>query len=73
MTRKQALALSGRSETWLRRHECVWCGQTLWRALVNGCGAIWDRCDPTKKDFAPSTLRVAKKRGGRRNEPRPGR
>jgi hypothetical protein len=52
MTGKEAIALSGRSETWLRRHECVFCGQTLWRALTSGCGAIFDRCDPTKKDFS---------------------
>jgi len=50
---KEAIALSGRSETWLRRHECAWCGQTLWLALTSGCGAIAERCDPTKKNFGP--------------------
>jgi hypothetical protein len=53
MTGKEARTLSGRSESWLRRHECAWCGQTLWHALMNGCGAIFDRCDPTKKNFGP--------------------
>jgi len=53
MTGKEAVALSGRSESWLKRHECWLCGQQLWRALTTaGCGAIFDRCDPTKKDFS---------------------
>jgi hypothetical protein len=54
MTGKEATDLSGRSETWLRNHSCVWCEQTLWRALTTaGCGALFsDRCDPTKKDFS---------------------
>jgi hypothetical protein len=53
VTRAEALELSGRSETWLRNHECAWCGQTLYRALTNGCGAIWEKCDPSKKEFGP--------------------
>lgn len=53
MTGKEAVKLSGRSETWLRNHECSWCGQTLWRALVYGCGAIYEKCDPAKKNFGP--------------------
>ena len=52
MTGKEAIALSGRSETWLRNHNCAWCGQTLWLALTVGCGAIYGRCDPTEKDFS---------------------
>jgi hypothetical protein len=52
MTPKEAIELSGRSESWLRNHECAWCGQTLWRALTVGCGAIFERCDPAKKDFS---------------------
>jgi hypothetical protein len=52
MTGKEAVALSGRSETWLRNHECAWCGQTLWRALNGKCGAVFDRCDPSQKDFS---------------------
>lgn len=51
MTPKEALELSGRSESWLRNHECDWCGQTLWASLRSGCGAIYERCDPTKRDF----------------------
>lgn len=52
MTGREAIKLTGRSETWLRNHGCAWCGQSLWRALVSGrCGAIYVRCDPTKKDF----------------------
>lgn len=47
----EAIKLSGRSETWLRNHECAWCGQTLWRSLVHGCGAILDKCEPDKRDF----------------------
>jgi len=54
VTGKEATELSGRSETWLRNHECAWCGQTLWRALVYRCGAMDGRCDPTKKNFGPS-------------------
>ena len=52
MTGKEAMALSGRGETWLRRHSCAWCEQTLWRALTVGCGAIYDKCDPTTKNFS---------------------
>jgi hypothetical protein len=59
MTRAEALKLSGRSETWLRRHECVWCSQTLWRALRFGCGAMFNRCRPEEKDF--SNYRVERK------------
>lgn len=50
---KEAIALSGRSETWLRRHVCALCGQTLWRALRYGCGAIYEKCDPKQKNFGP--------------------
>ena len=54
MTGAEAKKLSGRSETWLRHHECAWCGQTLWLALRNGCGEMFDaKCDPSKKDFRP--------------------
>ena len=71
MNRKEATSVSGRSETWLRNHECAWCGQTLWRALVHGCGAIFDRCDPSKKDFSslgklvtPANTQAPEKTGG---------
>lgn len=56
MTGKEAKRVSGRSESWLRRHSCAQCGQTLWRALTVGCGAIYDRCDPTKKDFGTKPI-----------------
>lgn len=39
MTAREAAALTGRSETWLRSHTCAWCGETLLRAIQNGCGA----------------------------------
>lgn len=52
MTKSEALKVSKRSESWLRRHECAWCGQSLWRALRYGCGAIYEKCEPEKKDFS---------------------
>lgn len=48
----EAVKHSGRSETWLRTHECAWCGQTLLRALQYGCGAIYENCDPLQKKFS---------------------
>jgi len=51
MTSKEAREVSGRTESWLRNHECAWCGQTLLRALMHGCGAIYEKCEPAKKDF----------------------
>lgn len=49
----EAVQLSGRNESWLKRHTCAWCDQTLWRALRNGCAAMYEpRCDPSKKDFS---------------------
>ena len=59
MTGAEAKLLSGRSESWLRRHSCVLCEQTLWRALTSGCGAIYERCDPTKKSFGASSRMTA--------------
>lgn len=52
MRPQDILTLTHRSETWLRNHECAWCGQTLWRALRYGCGAIYDKCNPRDKDFS---------------------
>jgi len=52
MTGAEAIKLSGRSESWLRRHSCAWCDQTLWRALRYGCGALHERCAPSEKDFS---------------------
>ena len=54
MTSAEAIEASGRSESWLKRHTCAWCDQTLWRALRNGCGAIYEKCDPAQKDFSPA-------------------
>ncbi|RTE91877.1 hypothetical protein D6B98_15780 [Bradyrhizobium sp. LVM 105] len=54
MTRKEAEAISGRSESWLKSHTCAWCDQILWRALRYGCGAVYEKCDPSKKDFSPA-------------------
>lgn len=56
MTGKEALKLSGRSETWLRNHTCSWCGRTLWLSLRDGCGAMGEQCDPTKKNFGPDAM-----------------
>jgi hypothetical protein len=61
-TDTEALKISGRSESWLRRHTCAWCDQTLWRALRYGCGAMYERCDPTKKDFSAAARAVAFRR-----------
>ena len=52
-TDTEATTISGRSKSWLQRHTCAWCDQTLWRTLRYGCAAMYEKCDPTKKDFAP--------------------
>ena len=65
MTGKEAIQTSGRSESWLKRHTCAWCDQTLWRALLHGCAAMYEpRCDPAKKDFSPAA-RLAHSNGER--------
>jgi hypothetical protein len=49
LTTKEAIALTGRSESFLRRNECAWCGQTLLRQVKGNCGAFYDEpCDPKK-------------------------
>lgn len=48
----EAAQISGRSKSWLQRHTCAWCDQTLWRVLRYGCAAMYEKCDPTKKDFS---------------------
>lgn len=53
MTPKQVIEVSGRSESWLRRHDCAWCDKNLWRALRYGCGAIYEKCNPAEK-FRPT-------------------
>ena len=53
MSTKEAVSISGRSRSWLQRHTCAWCDQTLLRSLVCGCGSIYGPdCNPTKKDFS---------------------
>ena len=56
MTPTEAIKVSERSESWLRNHECSWCGNTLWRALRSGCGAVGELCDPSKKNFRPDAM-----------------
>jgi hypothetical protein len=59
MTRAEAIATSGRSESWLRRHTCSWCDQYLYRALRYGCTALYEKCDPAKKDFSDAGRKSA--------------
>lgn len=67
MTKQEALALSGRSESWLRRHACAWCDRPLWMALRSGCGTMYEpKCDPAKKDYRLAPLPSA----GETTEPR---
>jgi hypothetical protein len=54
MTADEAVAFSGRSKSWLKTHVCALCEQTLWYALRYGCGSMYEKCDPTKKDFSPA-------------------
>jgi hypothetical protein len=49
MTVTEAVKLTAKSESWLRRHCCAWCGQTALLALTGGCGAIYERCDPIER------------------------
>lgn len=49
MTIKEACKKTGKSEKWLRTHECMWCGQIALNAVRYGCGAIYEKCDPMKK------------------------
>lgn len=50
-TAKEASKLSGRSITWLRTHACMWCGQSALNGLRYGCGAIFGKCEPEKRDY----------------------
>ena len=52
MTKREAIALSKRTEFWLRNHSCKWCSATLLQSLMHGCGAIFEKCDPSEKDFS---------------------
>ncbi len=51
LTAKEASKLSGKSITWLRNHSCMWCDQSALNALRYGCSAIWEKCDPTKRNY----------------------
>ncbi len=51
MTAKEASKLSGKSIYWLRTRECMWCGQSCLNALRYGCSAIYEKCDPKKREF----------------------
>jgi hypothetical protein len=42
---KEAVKLTGYSESWLKRHECGWCGQIALYAVKYGCCAIYEKCD----------------------------
>lgn len=46
LTNKEIARQAGRSVTWLRTHECRWCGQSILYAIKDGCGAIYEKCDP---------------------------
>jgi len=52
MTGAEALKLTGRKKRWLQRNTCAFCDQSLWRTLIYGCSAIYQKCDPTKRDFS---------------------
>ena len=47
---KEVVKLTGKSESWLRRHECAWCSITALDAIRYGCGSINDeKCNPMDK------------------------
>jgi hypothetical protein len=49
LTAKEVSQLTGRSVTWLRTHECGWCGQSALDAARGRCAAVYERCDPAKR------------------------
>lgn len=53
MTAKQAAEHAGCSISTLKRHQCAWCDASLYGALTQGCGAIYEKCDPKDKPFYP--------------------
>lgn len=54
LTRAECAELSGRSISWLRRHQCGLCEQTCLRALQYGCASIFGpKCDPRAKSYGP--------------------
>ncbi len=48
MTDKKAAAATGWSESWLKSHECGWCGQTVIQSVKGNCGARDMCCDGTQ-------------------------
>lgn len=48
LTTADAVKMTGRSASFLRRNECAWCGQTLLRQALGNCNAFYERCDPKK-------------------------
>ncbi len=48
MTRAEAAATVGSSVTWLKTHECGWCGQSALNALRYGCAAFGEKCQPAE-------------------------
>lgn len=57
-TRKDACRLTRRGLTWLKAHQCGWCGQNALYAVTYGCGSIYGpRCDTVRRFKAPSERR----------------
>lgn len=67
MTDKEAAALSGWSVSWLKAHECSWCGQTLLQSVKGNCGAIYEKCDGSqwRRDAVLARRAAAKAVGGK--------
>ena len=58
ITAKEAQEITGWSPSWLRRHECTWCGQDLLRAIQYGCCANSYGPGPIgNEDCQPATKR----------------
>jgi hypothetical protein len=52
LTIKEAAVLAGRSSTWLRRYKVrLGSGLDLLNSIRNGCGALYEKCDPKAKDY----------------------
>lgn len=68
MSRAEVLALAQCSESTLRRHQCAWCGQDLYRALRWGCCAVHDRCDPKDRPWPWAEWKRVQKEGGAKDD-----
>lgn len=54
MTAREAARFAGCSVSTLKRYTCGFCGQQALAQLMYGCGAVFDKCDPTKdKQWPP--------------------